>query len=48
MRRTYMDDLKQYVYVDINDENIFIRFKNIFSLKIPINEVTKIIRYLFK
>lgn len=43
-----MDDLKQYVYVDINYENIFIRFKNIFSLKISINEVTKIIRYLFK
>ena len=43
-----MDNLKQYVYVDINDENIFICFKNIFSFKISINEVTKIIRYLFK
>ena len=43
-----MDNLKQYVYVDINDVNIFIRFKNIFPYKISINEVTKIIRYLFK
>lgn len=43
-----MDNLKQYVYVDINDVNIIIGFKNIFSFKIPINEVTKIIRYILK
>lgn len=43
-----MNNFKQYVYVDINDENIFIRYKNIVSFKISINQVTKIIRCLFK